>query len=157
MKHELFPSSENIEEPASLDRPPGCRATGPSGTRTQFFTKIFTDKPLSPGSGATRCRPPNSWAAGVYSCKFRKRKYIFVKNENEKYKKNRLYFSGTSSAMALFGTATYNCASRFCERGSAAAFRNHGRTVDFFKLHTAGFTQSRVRRKVFGRIIPLIS
>ena len=34
MKHELFPSSENIGEPASLDRPPSCRATGPSGTGT---------------------------------------------------------------------------------------------------------------------------
>ena len=41
MKHELFPSSENIEEPASLDRPPGCRATGPSGTGMQFFYGNF--------------------------------------------------------------------------------------------------------------------
>ena len=60
MKHELFPSSENIEEPASLDRPPSCRAAWGAGRpaagrlalqgpERNFFTKIFTDKPLLRG------------------------------------------------------------------------------------------------------------
>ena len=66
-------------------RPLRCRATGPSGAST----KIFAEKPLPPRSGATRSRPPGSGAGGVYFCKFRKRKYIFVKNENKKIKKPR--------------------------------------------------------------------
>jgi hypothetical protein len=41
--------------------------------------KVFAEKPLPPGSGATE----------VYSCKFRKQKYIFVKNEIEKYKNKK--------------------------------------------------------------------
>ena len=38
-----------------------------------FCAKFFTDKPMPPGSGATRCRPPDSWVAG----------YIIVNFENE--------------------------------------------------------------------------
>ena len=64
-------------------RPPHCRATGPLGAR-KFSAKIFAEKPLPPRSGATRSRLPGSGAVGVYSYKFRKRKYIFVKNKNKK-------------------------------------------------------------------------
>ena len=56
------------------------------GPRHKFYVKSFAEKPLPPGSGAARCRSPGSGAAGVYSCKFRKQKYIFIKNEIEKYK-----------------------------------------------------------------------
>ena len=49
------------------------------GSQRKFSVKIFTEKPLPPGSGA----------AGVYFCKFRKQKYIFVKNEIEKYKNKK--------------------------------------------------------------------
>jgi len=42
---------------------------------------FFAEKPLPPRSGAT----------GVYFCKFRKRKYIFVKNENKKIKKPQTF------------------------------------------------------------------
>ena len=45
--------------------------------------------PLPPRCRAARSRPPGSWAAGVYSCKFPNRKYIFVKNENIKYKNKK--------------------------------------------------------------------
>ena len=91
-----------VGEPVTLlaggqDPPPHCRAawgTGRpaagrpvlQGPRRKFSAKLFTEKPLPPGSGAARCWPPGSGAAGIYSCKFRKRKYIFVKNENKKYK-----------------------------------------------------------------------
>jgi len=37
-----------------------------------------------PRCRAARSRPPGSWAAGVYSCKFPNRKFIFVKNKNKK-------------------------------------------------------------------------
>jgi len=70
-------------------RPPRCRATGPPGVLAQIFRETFAEKPLPLGSGAARCRPPGSGAAGVYSCKFRKQKYIFVKNEIEKYKNKK--------------------------------------------------------------------
>ena len=41
------------------------------------------------GSGAARCRPPGSGAAGVYFCKFPNQKYIFVKKGNKKYKNKK--------------------------------------------------------------------
>ena len=63
-------------------RPPCCRATGPLGASAE----IFVEKPLPSCSGATRSRPPGSRAVGVFFCKFRKWKYIFVKNKNKKYK-----------------------------------------------------------------------
>ena len=69
-------------------RPLRCRATGPSGASAE----IFVERPLPPRSGATRSRPPGSRAVGVFFCKFRKRKYIFVKNKNKKIK-NRLLLS----------------------------------------------------------------
>jgi len=52
---------------------------GSPGTRLQFFTCFFSDKPLPPGSGA----------AGVHFCNFSNRKYIFVKNGNKKYKNKK--------------------------------------------------------------------
>jgi len=51
-----------------------------SQPQRKFSAKIFAEKPL----------PPRSGAAGLYFCKFRKRKYIFVKNENEKYKNKKM-------------------------------------------------------------------
>ena len=49
-----------------------------------FYLEIYRNIPRPPRCRAARSRPPSSGAAGVYSCKFRKRKYIFVKNENKK-------------------------------------------------------------------------
>ena len=77
-------------QPGGQGRPPRCRAVWGAGRpaagrpvprdlRAIFSAKIFAQKP----------RPPRCRAAGVYSCKFPNWKYIFVKNENKKYK-NRL-------------------------------------------------------------------
>src|SRR6185369_13776202 len=69
-----------------------CPAAGqpaPRDLSAIFCHLFFADKPLPPGCRAARSRPPGSWAAGVYSCKFPNRKYIFVKNENKKIKKPR--------------------------------------------------------------------
>ena len=53
------------------------------GTCAQFSPQIFFQKcPCRPAAG--RPVPPGSGAAGVYSCKFQKQKYIFVKNKIEK-------------------------------------------------------------------------
>jgi len=48
------------------------------GLARKFSAKFFAEKPL----------PPRS-AAGVYSYKFRKQKYIFGKNKIEKYKNKK--------------------------------------------------------------------
>ena len=61
-------------------RPPRCRATGPPGARAQIFRKTFCRK-----APAVRQR-----GGGVYCCKFRKQKYIFIKNEIEKYKNKKI-------------------------------------------------------------------
>ena len=66
-------------------RPPRCRATAPRDLCVNSFVKVFAQKSL----------PPRSGAAGVFSCKFRKRKYIFVKNENKKYKNIKTALSGS--------------------------------------------------------------
>ena len=58
----------------------------PRDLRAIFATKFFSEMPLPPGSGA----------AGVYSCKFPNRKYIFVKNENKKYKNKKTAYSSAS-------------------------------------------------------------
>ena len=55
------------------------------GSQRKFSVKIFAEKPLPPRSGATRP------GGRVYFCKFRKQKYIFVKNENEKIKKSPIW------------------------------------------------------------------
>jgi len=65
---------------------PAAGRPAPRELRANIFAKIFAQKPLPPRSGVTRSRSSGSGAAGVYSCKFRKRKYIFVKNENKKIK-----------------------------------------------------------------------
>ena len=85
------PNPYIVEGEAVAQLPGGLGAGRPAagrpvlqGPKRSFFVKFFTDKPLPPGSGATGCRPPGSGAAGVYSCKFGLRKYIFVKNENKK-------------------------------------------------------------------------
>jgi len=89
MKHELFPSSENIEEPASLrGRPPRCRATDPSGTGTQFFMKIFTDKPLPPGRGRPGAGRPAAGRPGYILVNF-ENENIFFKKMKIKNKKNK--------------------------------------------------------------------
>ena len=49
------------------------------GPGLKFSAKLFAEKPLPLGSGA----------AEVYSCKFRKQKYIFVKNKIKKYKNKK--------------------------------------------------------------------
>ena len=70
----------------------GRPAAGWQGLFCKKFRGKFALGPLedrSPDSGAARWRPPGSRAAGVYSCKFRKQKYIFVKNEIEKYKNKK--------------------------------------------------------------------
>ena len=88
-----------VGEPVTLlaggqDPPPHCQAAWGAGRPAagrlvlqgpgrKFSTKHFAEKPLPPGSGAARCRPPDSGAAGVYFYKFQK-KNIFVKNEIEK-------------------------------------------------------------------------
>ena len=68
---------------------PTAGRPAPRDLRANIFAKVFAQKPLPPRSGATRCRTPGSGADGVYSCKFRKQKYIFVKNENIKYKNKK--------------------------------------------------------------------
>jgi hypothetical protein len=71
---------------ADAPQPGGLGAGRPAAGRPvlqglgrKFSAKCFAEKPLPPGSGA----------AGVYSCKFRKLKYIFVKNKIEKYKNKK--------------------------------------------------------------------
>ena len=86
-------------QPGGQGRPPRCRAAragrpaagrpAPRDLRANNFTKVFAQKPLPPRSGAARSRPSGSGAAGVYFCKLRKRKYIFVKNKNIKYKNKK--------------------------------------------------------------------
>ena len=57
-----------------------------------FVFEIYRNIARPPRCRAARSRPPSSGAAGVYSCKFRKQKYIFVKNENKKYKNKKPLF-----------------------------------------------------------------
>jgi hypothetical protein len=70
---------------AAGGRPPRCRATGPRDLRVIFFVKFFSEMPL-PLSGGR-----------VYFYKFPNRKYIFVKNENKKYKNNKSAYFARSS------------------------------------------------------------
>jgi hypothetical protein len=75
-----------VGEPiASQGRRPGLGAPG-APLYVNIFVKFFVQKLLPPRSGAIRSRPPGSGATMVYFCKFRKRKYIFIKNKNIKYK-----------------------------------------------------------------------
>jgi len=67
-------SVPNAKLPQSRSGRPAAGRPAPRDLRVNIFAKIFAQKSL----------PPGSRAAGVYSCKFRKRKYIFVKNENKK-------------------------------------------------------------------------
>src|SRR6185312_1975822 len=106
-------------EPVTLlaggqDPPPHCRAAWGAGRPAtgrvvlqgpghKFSAKVFAEKPLPPGSGTARCWPPGSGAAGVYSCKFRKQKYIFVKNEIEKYKNKKTAASSYRGVDVQFG------------------------------------------------------
>ena len=73
-------------------RPSSCRAAGSQGPVCNLFSSFFSGKPLPPGSGA----------AGVYFCKFPNRKYIFVKNENKKYKNKK-------TAGSVIGWACLGC------------------------------------------------
>ena len=68
---------------------PSCPAAGRQVLFCKNFCEFFAEKSLPPRSGATRSRPPGSGAAMVYSCKFWKRKYIFVKNKNKEYKNKK--------------------------------------------------------------------
>ena len=67
--------------------PPRCRASGPPGARAQIFRKTFCRK-----APAARQR-----GGRVYSCKFQKQKYIFVKNKIEKYKNKKPRIQGAST------------------------------------------------------------
>ena len=73
---------------------PAAGRSVPKNLSAIFFPLFFAGKPLPPRSRAARYRPPGSVATGVYSYKFPNRKYIFVKNENIKYKneKNAPFF-----------------------------------------------------------------
>ena len=89
-------------------RPGGLAAPLPGGRSSRDLSIIFCRffLQISPYRPAVRFRPPGSGAAGVYSCKFRTRKYIFVKNENKKYNKknrHRQRFSGLDRAPAVSG------------------------------------------------------
>ena len=66
-----------------------CRATGPKNLRVIFFVNFFSKIPLPPCCRAARSRPSGSGAAGIYLCKFKNQKYIFVKTKikNIKIKK----------------------------------------------------------------------
>ena len=66
----------------------------PQDLRVNVFVKFFIQQSLPARSGATRSRPPGSGAAGVYFYKFRTRKYIFIKNENKKYKNKKTAQAG---------------------------------------------------------------
>ena len=94
-------------QPGGQDRPPRCRAAwgagrpaagrpAPRDLRAIFSAIFFSKMPLPPRCRAARSRPPSSEAAGVYSCKFPNRKYIFVKNENKKYKNKKTAYSSAS-------------------------------------------------------------
>ena len=62
----------------------------------------------------------------------------------------------SSETIAMFVSAAHSRAKTHRERGSKLAFWNRGSPVHFFQLHNAGDSQSRVRRRTFGGIIPLI-
>ena len=75
------PNPYIVEGEAVAPQPGGLGAGRPAvgrpvlqGSGRKFSAKLFIEKLLPPGSGA----------AGLYSCKFRKQKYIFIKNEIEK-------------------------------------------------------------------------
>ena len=81
------PNPYIVEGEAVAPQPGGLGAGRPAAgrpvlywSRRKFSAKLFAEKPLPPGSGA----------AGVYSCKFRKQKYIFVKNKIEKYRNKKI-------------------------------------------------------------------
>jgi len=65
-----------VAKPLYSGRGGGRRATGPPGIRAQIFCETFCRK-----APAARQR-----GGRINSCKLRKQKYIFVKNEIEKYK-----------------------------------------------------------------------
>ena len=57
--------------PGGRGLPSRCRRPALQGPQRKFSAKIFAEKSAAPQRG------------GVYFCKFRKQKYIFVKNEIE--------------------------------------------------------------------------
>jgi len=76
-----------------LGPPPRCRAawgTGRpaagqpvlQGPARKFSPLKIVENPLPPRSGVTRCQLPGSGETRVYTCKFRKQKYIFCKKQN---------------------------------------------------------------------------
>ena len=94
-------TDDDVSAPRNRVRHRACRPLAPSSgmqaragrpatgrpalrdLRANIFANFFAQKPLPPRCRAAGSRP----AAGVYSCKFRNRKYIFFKNENKKIKK----------------------------------------------------------------------
>jgi len=60
-------------------------------------------EPVAPLPGGLGGRPPGSGAAEVYSCKFPNRKYIFIKNENKKYKNKKGFFGFLPLQFSDFG------------------------------------------------------
>ena len=84
----LVTCSRRLENPAGLRLSPSLSFFLVSGILVMQMRGGGTSQPLYKGGRAGR---PAAGRPGVYSCKFPNRKYIFVKNENKKYKnkKNR--------------------------------------------------------------------
>ena len=70
-------------------QPPRCRATGPPGTRAQIFCESFCRKTPTARQRGGQVTAARQQGGRVYFCKFRKQKYIFVKNEIEKCKNKK--------------------------------------------------------------------
>ena len=93
-------------------RPPRCRATGPQGPARNFLREIFfRNAPAAPLPGGR-----------VYSCKFPNQKYIFVKNENKKYKNKKTARVRTQCQVSRFVP--------FLSQKNCMESPNSGRTVE---------------------------
>ena len=94
----LQPNPYIVEGEAVAPQPGGRPTVGrPVLQRSghKFSAKLFIEKLLPPGSGAD----------GVYSCKFRKQKYIFVKNEIEKYKNKKSHYQQYCTTSSIQGSS----------------------------------------------------
>ena len=75
-------------------RPLRCRATGPLGASAQILSENFCRKAPTALQRGDQVPAARQQGGRVYFCKFRKRKYIFVKNKNEKYKNIKIAWAG---------------------------------------------------------------
>ena len=90
-------------QPGGQCRPPRCRATGPQGPARNFLHEFFfknAPAALLPGGQVPATQQPGG---RVYSCKFRKQKYIFVKTKtkNKKIKKRRQKRVGVAGGLGV--------------------------------------------------------